>query len=690
MSNDSFITRALDFLLNRKKGGESSTQQHHSVAGESVSSVCPEDEKTVSADNCTSTTSQSSFLKPEKEKESPFSPANVMKALSVEILEDGGDGYYLVGFQGGVFVLFFEEDRLNVMYNDVLECSYDDTVKASLVANEINSAYAVWSCYLRTSARGTSGLPVKVCFSQMFSLTGQLKETTDFIHGVMSSAFSVGREYRERFKKAQQDHSNLANTLNQKDFVYKLELAKRLMEVHNYDEIKEEMPPTSYLRVETLADLFSDTEFGQPQVMKLLVDDELKFVNDPVEIASFDIRAFVRNLPQPDTLQHLTAMIVFEKQDLIVSLKQMPGSSQKSLFFALNVMRSGVEDDVITHNRSMISFRDTIEIRLTSEQEDYWEVKYMIDEAKDKHNTDSVSSLSDEQKMMLIQLSPNVQDDMYWGLKFFNQDCLFQALFYFKRIYYNYCIPGSRGKQYEDTLADVCLYLGIAYCQLQRYELAFYYLDKTKKYDSILASEWYTNCLCSLKDPGAFRYIKRMIDTVSNNLEDNELDDDLREDLYNYYLFLERRLVQTLISQWQFTEAENLISQMIERKENVEFCKKEQQQIRKIRMAEAEKRMRRSEQKTQTEKQNPSQEHLNSVQHLFGDQDLSENQDSSEGKAMTMNQESNQDGAQEGTQKGVQEASQEANQEGNQNGNQNDCSAQDSEDTNKNNDASHE
>lgn len=587
MSNKSFFIRALGLIMGRKHVVSSNVSNQHSTRKNGESTDTISEEKHTSDEGQTANSSVSMHSNQTVE-ETTFTPTSIMHALGVEILEDGGEGYYLIGFQGGVFVFSFEEDRLNVMYNDVVECSYEDTIKASLVANEVNSSYAVWTCYLRTVPKGSNNLPVKVCFSQMFPLKGDFNKLIDFIHGVLSSAFAVGRDFRERFVKAQKDQSNLANTLIRKDFIHKLDLAKRLMEVRNYDKIKDEMPPASYLRIDTLADLFDDTEFGNPTSMKILANNQLELVTNAQEVTNFDIRSYVRDFSQREELVNLTLVATFEKQDLIISLKRMPGSSAKSLFFALNVMRSGVEDDILSHNRAMISCRDTVEIRLTTEQEDYWEVKYMVDEARDKHEKNDISSLTNEQKMMLIQLFPNVQDDLYWGFKFFNQDCLFQSLFYFKRIYYNYCKPEYQNKRAEDIKAEISLYIGIIYFQLKRYELAFYYLDRSNKYESIVASEWYTNCLCYLKDSRAYNYIRRMIETVSHNIEDIEPDSKLREDLITFYLFLKRRLLQTLITDLRLAEAENLAIKMIKSHENEEFCRNELKKIRELRREEAE------------------------------------------------------------------------------------------------------
>ena len=549
-------------------------------------------------------TSTAQFTKPHSassytyvDEKSLFTPANVMRALGVEILEDGGEGYYLVGFQGGAFVFYFDDNKLNVMYNDVVECSFTDSVKAAFVANDINGEYAVWSCYMRASKRGSTEKPIKVCFSQMFSLAGNFKETTEFIHGVLSSAFTVGREFKERYKQALNDDSNLANTLNKRDFMNKLELTKRLIEVGNFDEYGDEMPPSNYLCVDSLAGLFDDTQFGEPLSLQVLSDGVLDKIEGPSDVENFDLRSYIRNLPNREHVENVTVVAVFEKQNLILNLKKMPGSTNKTLFFMLNVLRSGIEADLFSRNQSAVSFRATVEIRLTSEQEDYWEVKYMIDEAKDKHSKNDISSLTEEQKMMLIQIAPNVQDDFYWGIKYFNEDCWYQSLYYFKRIYYNYCRQDATHKRNQEMVADISLYLGITYYHLKMYDRAYYYLDRSRKYDSILASEWYVNCLVSMKDPMAFQYVKKMLENVALDLEETNghLRKETEDEFYKYYLFLKRKIVQIMIADYRFRDAEDLLRRMIENNENVDFSKHELDNLRKIRKEQAEEAKRRQE-----------------------------------------------------------------------------------------------
>ena len=129
------------------------------------------------------------------------------------------------------------------------------------------------------------------------------------------------------------------------------------------------------------------------------------------------------------------------------------------------------------------------------------------------------------------------------------------------------------------------------------YDRAYYYLDRSRKYDSILASEWYVNCLVSMKDPMAFQYVKKMLENVALDLEETSghLRKETEDEFYKYYLFLKRKIVQIMIADYRFRDAEDLLRRMIENNENVDFSKHELENLRKIRKEQAEEAKRRQE-----------------------------------------------------------------------------------------------
>ena len=69
-------------------------------------------------------------------------------------------------------------------------------------------------------------------------------------------------------------------------------------------------------------------------------------------------------------------------------------------------------------NRGPISSRTMMEIRLADAEKDYWEAKYMIDEANDKINTGKSDELTDEQRLVISYTNPVSQLALYWGKKY--------------------------------------------------------------------------------------------------------------------------------------------------------------------------------------------------------------------------------------------------------------------------------
>jgi hypothetical protein len=69
-----------------------------------------------------------------------------------------------------------------------------------------------------------------------------------------------------------------------------------------------------------------------------------------------------------------------------------------------------------------------IEVRLTTDHDDYWELKYMLDDAKEKAANKQFDELTEEQQALLAYTEPTLQTTIYWGKKFFRQQCLSKRL----------------------------------------------------------------------------------------------------------------------------------------------------------------------------------------------------------------------------------------------------------------------
>lgn len=504
---------------------------------------------------------------------------DLLNSLGVEIMDRRKDGVFVVGFQGGYFVFKFDGSYLYILFTDFLECTYGEAAKATFVANLINREYMGWTCYLRTAEDGKNRKPVSVCLSQLFNMTGTVQQLAEYIRKALLLSFTISRDYRERFNKALEETGSLDDYLNDHDFQNKLKLLTRLREIEEQDSESEKVL-TSDLTLNALKNLFDDSDFGTIQKMKIIDDDKIELITDITEINKFDIRQYVRNHPQNKSLNDLLFIVYYEKQNLIVSMKKQEGSTEKSLFFLMNLIRSGINSDTSDDDLTPLGCRTAVEIRLTNEKEDYWEVKYMLDDAKEKQEAGKVAELSDEQKMLLTSMKPGVKSDVYWGKKYFNKGNYIQSLFYFKRIF-NRITDSNVSEIYNDDsfLREISFYIGLIYFELKLYDRSFYYFHKAKKESSIMVLEGYINCLCKMSDADAIDYIKDLIDSITVQLNTEGQKEAI---LLDFYKFLHRRLVNINVLTMRLDDAERLLNKMLLNGEDRDYIQREMAYIHQL------------------------------------------------------------------------------------------------------------
>ena len=301
----------------------------------------------------------------------------------------------------------------------------------------------------------------------------------------------------------------------------------------------------------------------------------------PNEIQTFDIREYIKRQPDAASLKCISLVIEFEKQELFINMAQTSGSTDKSLFYVVNIVCSGSDLEGYMENRFPFTTRTLFEIRLTDAEQDYWEAKYMIDEAADKAKSGHVNDLTDEQRLVLTHIQPSLQLDLYWGKKYYNKQCYLQALYHFNRIFEylrDHC------KEWDDEMrnlyTEINYYIGFIYSDLKMYDRAFYYLWPAQSSGMISGTYEFVNCLCNMKDTGAKGYISSKAKEVTELMNKSEEESEQLLPLYN---FLRRRYVYVLIDRKELDEAEAILNEMIKDEQDVEFANGELEYIKAIR-----------------------------------------------------------------------------------------------------------
>lgn len=494
---------------------------------------------------------------------------------------------YLIAYQGGYFSFTFTEDSrwVDITYQAFERCKYEYVNKIMMEVNSLNYNCGGWNCYLSLSGDEKEERPINVNLAYRFVLNGSLAQIKDSLKQILEQAFFVARDFSGQLKEniSKQEEMDEEFFTN-KAFNNKIAFIQRLKEMNHLDEQHEEFTDSSALSVGCLVKYFENVDFGCLQNMRIIKDNQVEEQFDLNVINAFDIREYIKNQPNADSLKSLSFIIEFEKQQLYINMTQTNGSTEKTLFYVVNIICSGCELDGFMDNRFPFSARTLMEIRLTDAEQDYWEAKYMIDEASDKAKSGQMNDLSDEQRLVLSHTQSSLQLDLYWGKKYYNNQCYLQSLYHFNRIFENL---REQYKGWDDEMrnlyTEISYYIGFIYSELKMYDRAFYYLWPAQSNGKITGIYEFVNCLCNMKDIGAKAYISSKAKEVMELMNKSEEESERLLPLYN---FLRRRYVYVLIDCGELDEAEEMLNGMIEDEQDLDFANGELEYLKTIKEKE--------------------------------------------------------------------------------------------------------
>jgi len=511
----------------------------------------------------------------------------LFKELGVEIKASTEEkDRYIVGYQGGNYEFVFGKQNhfIRINYYGFYSCSKKDLEAAYIVANTINLNRGHWTCFLSQSEE-VSETPISADLCYLFAAQGSVKICAEALRTLLPMCFDYAREFNAEMERMLKEEESVSEHHADGVFNQQMQLIRNRREIgHSHAELEEEYPLKENQTLSGFLKLFQDVDFGCMSQMKILVGNDVEQVTDLNEIANFDIREYIKNHPHRMKLDNMTLLVEFEKENLVINMKKVSRESEKTLFFRFSVMRTGslmdVEHEKI--NASSIGFNGMLEVRLTTENEDYWEAKYIVDDALDKWNNGKAKELTDEQRMIVSCVSPSTRMDMYWAKKYYNKGCLLQSLPYFKRILYEIKLQKSTpDSELRDLYNEMNFYIGFIYMDLKMYETAYHYLHIAQRGSSIPAIEEFINCLCNVRDWDALAYIRDIYERALNSLK--EAGDEADDALIYIYRFTKRRLVYRLIVNDDLEEAELMLKEMIDNGEDAGFAKMELEYIKKLR-----------------------------------------------------------------------------------------------------------
>lgn len=523
-------------------------------------------------------------------------PGDIFRALGAVLQydfesEDGRFHKYVVEYQGGLFGFDFRRNSpwVNMQYFNFKDCDYEHLHKAYAAANTIHIEQSAWTCCITVGEPRKDGTPtINASMDYLFSSEGDLDKIVKDLREMIQLVFRMSRKFSEQLDEAIKEQKEKDEKFfTDHTFNNKLAMISRQLEAHHTDDETEEEGTKFFLSVRQLVQLYENVDFGCLLSLKIVQGDSVEHITDISAITVFDVRDYIRQHAEPTSLNSIVLIYEFEHQTLFVNLTKAKGSTDNTLYYIVNVVRSGDELDQFMDNRTSLSSRTMLEVRLGDEDKAVWEAKYMVEDAVDKMCNGKESELTDEQRLAITHIDPTIQSELYWGKKYFNHRCYYQALYHFNHVFrVILVIPYKDWEEgMKELFYDICYYIGFIYADLGMNVRACYYLNIARESNRIDYIEEFVNCICNMRDPSTLgivvSYIKDIQERMSNDEEEAAR-------LMPMFQFFQRRLLYLLVEYKKWDDAEIQANYMIQNEMDAEFVNDELEHIRRMREKENE------------------------------------------------------------------------------------------------------
>lgn len=189
--------------------------------------------------------------------------------------------------------------------------------------------------------------------------------------------------------------------------------------------------------------------------------------------------------------------------------------------------------------------------------------------------------LDADETALVAKLMPEAGWHYSWGHKAFDEKRYWDALLYlgeaFRLLAERWHRGGLSGEG-EDIFYHCCYLIGYCYAEMRLYEKAYFYLDYLWPLKEITYCEEYINCLVNGKDVRAMGVIDEELKRLGGMK-----DEDVTEEVSEYYLFLLRRRAYVLTEMRRLDEAEGLLEKLSGIDGHTEYIRNELDYIRRLR-----------------------------------------------------------------------------------------------------------
>lgn len=209
------------------------------------------------------------------------------------------------------------------------------------------------------------------------------------------------------------------------------------------------------------------------------------------------------------------------------------------------------------------------------------EFEYMLADAREKIMAGKEADLTPAQSLLMRAFIADTGYHLYHGSRMFMAGHMVQAVELLLNVFDDMMERyANMDEAARETFHEVCFMLGHAYSSFRHYDKAYYYLSMAVNNGNYAHDRAYIDCLVNSHD---YRVLEMIDQALNDYTEFQSKQQPMLPIVTDMYNFLRRRRAYVLIQKGRLDEAETILKEMVDEKDNSEFAIDELAYIRRLR-----------------------------------------------------------------------------------------------------------
>ncbi len=468
---------------------------------------------------------------------------------------------YVVNYMGTIFLFNFHNNNsafINYLY--YYNCDADCADACMTVLNELNGRYPWCHYFVKTQNN-----EISFCCTYFLIFEGTVQMNFRILKQILDNALVTKSEIIGIINRGIEDNNNiplLLNSTHDKIYSRRLQMEAQI----GLQNLKTSSGGDATLNLKNILAIAPEIDQSTIKRARLITDDGIVEIKEFDPLLNTDIRSYLIQMNEKATLNRLTLLIDFDDESITFDLKrQSDACTDTKLYYKMVGIRNRRSVDIGEPHIDTI-----IEVNLNAKEgEDEWEYKYMLDEAREKQSQGA--TLTTEQRYALACLDDDIASNIYWGVKYYNNNNKLQALLHLTKALNS--IPIDDGSHGEiGVYNSVCYNLGSIYIEMGMFDKAYYYLSQLPTDRRGGVERAISLCMQNMNHKNDVSIVAGYRTSILEKMRRNKDEEDYIY-LLEAYTFVNRCYILILLKRDKVEEAKSLLHDMIEADEDTDFAK---------------------------------------------------------------------------------------------------------------------